>query len=397
MTAVGPVNELPARVHQDLGALARPLEARRQSGERLTFRQSSPPRVPGEGDDRAGHLVDEVDVAPGGLEGEVARPGAGSNLGERRIVRLQRAVLRVEAIDEDLVETEIGHEGEAIGRVDPDAVRVGLCLALGIDAAALMLDRGGALAEAPIRVEPDDRDAAALVVGDQDIAVRRIERDVARVGAPARLLVDQREAARLRIDAERADRLAREATREVVGVAGVEVPAVGMDHEEGGCRRFHDELGLGEHAGIGVEMRDGEAAPRPDRVRAEENEVVGAVAVRRCQCGKCHHAAEQPPPYPWSHRPSSIPPRGRYAPAIEGSNFTAHPHGVAGRVRSELERSGGRSLGEGARVGWWPGTELNRRHAGFQSCPLMVTKVHHWQLSTTIQAPMDSDRDASSR
>jgi hypothetical protein len=42
------------------------------------------------------------------------RSPAGRDFGERRVIRRERALLAVELVDHDLVEPEVGGEGEAV-------------------------------------------------------------------------------------------------------------------------------------------------------------------------------------------------------------------------------------------------------------------------------------------
>src|SRR5438034_11005506 len=82
-----------------------------------------------------------------GVEGEVTRTGAGSDRRRRRVVGRESALLRVEAIDEDLVQAEVGGEGETVRRVEVDRVTVRSLLPGRVGALALVLHEGGRLVE----------------------------------------------------------------------------------------------------------------------------------------------------------------------------------------------------------------------------------------------------------
>jgi hypothetical protein len=58
------------------------------------------------------------------MKGEVARPGAGIQFDEGRVVRSERAFGGVETVDEDFVETKIGREYETIVGRRGNPVRV---------------------------------------------------------------------------------------------------------------------------------------------------------------------------------------------------------------------------------------------------------------------------------
>ena len=61
----------------------------------------------------------------------MSRPGAGLHRGKRRIVGHERPFVGVEAIDQHLVEPEIGRVREAVGGIEDDRVRMRFLLSLG--------------------------------------------------------------------------------------------------------------------------------------------------------------------------------------------------------------------------------------------------------------------------
>src|SRR5207237_1392421 len=134
-----------------------------------------------------------------------ARPGAGRDCNLGRIVRRQRSLRGIEAIDENPVESEVGREGELARRVEIDRVRVRFLLARRVDARSLVLNEAGRLAEFAVLADGQGRHAAAAVVGDECILALPVECDVTRTAALGRLLIEQGQVAGLRVDGESAD------------------------------------------------------------------------------------------------------------------------------------------------------------------------------------------------
>jgi hypothetical protein len=93
-----------------------------------------------------------------------------------------------------------------------------------------------------------------------------------------------------------------------------------------------------------------------------------------------------------AHKTESI--YWRYAIATEQDiadglrKVVAFQKGVAWSQVRDKSRTvgcpGGRVRGRKLLEGWWPGTELNRRHANFQTCPPTATTAHHRWLSVPI-------------
>ena len=57
----------------------------------------------------------------------------------RRIIRQQLSGSAIEAVDHDLVDAQVGAEGELVGLIDVDRMGVGALLVAWIDARALVL------------------------------------------------------------------------------------------------------------------------------------------------------------------------------------------------------------------------------------------------------------------
>ena len=155
----------------------------------------------------------------------MARARAGLDVDEGWIIWRERAVLRVEAINKNLVQAEVGHEREAVGRVNDDGVGVGVRLAKRIHAAAGVLHKSGAFAEAAVGLDGEDGDVAAGVIRREYIMPGLVEADVARVGAARRNTVEEFQLAGVRFDFVGGHRAGTS------GVAGVKMLVVGMNHE----------------------------------------------------------------------------------------------------------------------------------------------------------------------
>ena len=189
--------------------------------------------------------------------------GPGHDGGERWIVRHQRPGARVEPVDKQTVDAEVGHQDEPVGGIDNDGVGVGVSLALGIDAVAGVLHERGARADAAVGLQDEGGEVAARVVGHEDVVAGLVQADVTGVFAAGGHLVQQIEVAGFRVDRVPTD--PARGTR----IAGVKMPAVGMDDEERRLLGFEEEFGLGERACVRVKPREGKAKAGARAVGAE--------------------------------------------------------------------------------------------------------------------------------
>ena len=110
---------------------------------------------------------------------------------------------RVELVDEDPVEAEVGDDGEAIGLVEVDRVGVRAPLPLGVEDLARVLDEVRSRAELAVGPDRQHGHAAAAVVGDEDVLARGVDHQVARPVADRRLLVELGQLAGLGVEGER--------------------------------------------------------------------------------------------------------------------------------------------------------------------------------------------------
>src|SRR5258708_5411091 len=83
---------------------------RRPGGGRLDLPQPAGDRIIAEGGDRGVQLVGHVGEAAGGVKGEVTRARAGRGRDGGRVVQRQHAFLRVEAVDDDLIQSQVADE-----------------------------------------------------------------------------------------------------------------------------------------------------------------------------------------------------------------------------------------------------------------------------------------------
>ena len=86
--------------------------------------------IEGKHDHGGGQFIDHIERLPGRREGKVSRAGSRLQRDESGIVRRQRASVRVEPIDQDLVDPEVRHQDKSVvtGGLDEVGVRAGLTL-----------------------------------------------------------------------------------------------------------------------------------------------------------------------------------------------------------------------------------------------------------------------------
>ena len=111
------------------------------------------------------------------MEQEVPGPRAGSRIEKRWIVGRESAIGVVIAIDQDLVEAAIGHQGKAIVGRKSGAVRMRALLP-GFWTDSVVLSETGDFPELAIRLNGHQSQAAAAVVRRQQSFARLVHRDV---------------------------------------------------------------------------------------------------------------------------------------------------------------------------------------------------------------------------
>src|SRR5882724_8772263 len=123
---------------------------------------------------------------------------------ERRIVGRKRAGGSVESVYEQLVHSQIGHDGEAVVRRNVDRMRVSLGLEGRIPALADVFHERSLLAQRTVVFDPQDRNAAAAKICHQDIVAGLVDGEVTRAGPSGGQGVQQAQLAGCGIDGERA-------------------------------------------------------------------------------------------------------------------------------------------------------------------------------------------------
>src|SRR5262249_47125333 len=127
----------------DLGSEVGAVVVTRQCGDSLDFFQRTGSRIVGECSDGGIQLVDHVREASIRAKYYVARPSAGLQRREGGLMRRQLALLRVEPVRHDFIQSEVADEREAIGGIERNAVGVRSFLTLLVDALARMLNEFG--------------------------------------------------------------------------------------------------------------------------------------------------------------------------------------------------------------------------------------------------------------
>src|SRR6266508_3028676 len=135
-------------------------------------------------------------------------PGAGPRAGLR--MREQLAGRRVERVDDQLIDAQIGNDHKAIVGRGCSRVRVRPLLALWVGAAALMLNEVGRRAKRAIGRDAVDADAARAVIRRQQPSAGRVERQMAGRVAATELMIDWLDRPRISVEAKRVNtRLSR--------------------------------------------------------------------------------------------------------------------------------------------------------------------------------------------
>ena len=116
-------------MHLDLGGAVSLHRAVRECRNRLQFREHTAFGIVGKRGEGARDLIDNVRVLSVWMKREMARARTGGNFRERRIIGRQLPLFRVEAVNKQLVESEVGGDGESVVGIDVDRMRVRFALA----------------------------------------------------------------------------------------------------------------------------------------------------------------------------------------------------------------------------------------------------------------------------
>jgi hypothetical protein len=249
MAAVRPVNEPARRVDVDVGAKVRPAEIRRQCRNGLRLRQRSLGFIISERDQRRIEFVDDVGEFARRMKIEMARPRAGLRRGETVLDQLP--ILRVDAVDHHLVNSEVRRECEPPRRVRRYAMSVRLALPLRVGALARMLRHVGRLAQEPAGENRVDHDVAPAVIGRQNESARRMYRDV--TGHSRRMpLIELAQIAGLLINRERGHAAAFLPGEGAAFVGGVKKPPLRINGEKRRVRDPFDRHGVFQFPAVRV-------------------------------------------------------------------------------------------------------------------------------------------------
>src|SRR6266568_619034 len=94
---------------------------------------------------------------------------------KRRIIGSQRSLGRVEAVDQKLIQTQIGSNCKTVVTRQLNLVRVRTFLSLRVRTVTAVLNYRGGLPKSAIRQHGKNRHAAGVVVGNQYIFPRLVE------------------------------------------------------------------------------------------------------------------------------------------------------------------------------------------------------------------------------
>src|SRR5581483_11295404 len=193
VAAVGAVNPFARGMDGDFGGGAVAGEGGGKEGDGLDGGEVAVGGVVIEGGEGGGHFAEEIGKAAIGMEGEMARAGAGLAFVEGRIIGSDDTGGGVEVVDEDFVEAEVAIEDVLAGQVGDNAMGVRAFLTLMVGAGTVVLDEIGAGFEGAVRLGGENGHAAAAVVGGENPPAGGIDGDVARTVAAGELAIEEGE------------------------------------------------------------------------------------------------------------------------------------------------------------------------------------------------------------
>ena len=151
-------------------------------------------------------LVDHVGKAAFWMKGEVPRARSRLDGRKRRVARDERPLPGIEAIDEDLVDAQVGGVGEPVVGTEVDRMGARRTLTRRVDARSGVLNEGGGRLQPAVEANRQHRDAAAAIVRDEHVAPGLVHDEVNRTPSARRLLVERRQLAAAALDGEAAHR-----------------------------------------------------------------------------------------------------------------------------------------------------------------------------------------------
>lgn len=106
-------------------------------------------------------------------------------------------------VDADLIDSEVGDEGEAIGGIEINGVGVRLSLPFWVRSRTRMLNQTRNRADFPFRAHRKDDRIGVTIAGGKNISARVVNRDVAKFRSWGELPIDERKLSRFRFDGKR--------------------------------------------------------------------------------------------------------------------------------------------------------------------------------------------------
>src|SRR6266568_8927457 len=231
------------------------------------------------GDTRT-HFVDDVDRLSAGSKGKMPRTRARRDFGEGWLARLEGASGGVKAVDEQLIQPQIGRKDKTVVGRHLNRVRVRTLLALRISAGTVVLDPGRGRAQTAVWQDWEFGNASAVVICHQNKLPGLIERDKARAGAPGGDLVQQSELPGFSIDGEGTHGAGVSALKVVRLIDGVKVSAMRSRDEKGRIAGFRRKAERCQSARARIETIYVNALAVRLCVRADVNQEFGFVHFR---------------------------------------------------------------------------------------------------------------------
>ncbi len=177
--AIRAVNEFAIGMHTHFrrGAVAREIGG--ESGLSIDFGECAGVSVVGVGGQGAVEFVDDEDVFAIAAKRGVSRAGTGGGGDKRCRGGRERGIGGVERVGEDLVETEIANDHEAIVGRDMGRVHVRGFLPIRIHAATAVLMNAFNRTERSVFMDRHRYDFSAVIMRDDEAALRRIDHQMA--------------------------------------------------------------------------------------------------------------------------------------------------------------------------------------------------------------------------
>ena len=268
--AIRAVEKFPVWMQRDFGGSVVRRKILRQRGNGLHLGHRRVRGGVAEHGDRAAHFIDDVNEFSIMRKNQMARAGAGCHGRKRRFVRSEFGIRRVEVVYENLVQTEIAIEREAVVRRRQNEMRMRPGLTFWIRAGAGVLNGSRRFTQTAIGVNRQRGDAARAVICDHQAFACGVHGDMARAAAAGKLLVQQRELAGFGFKGKGAHRagLAHFTDR-------IKIFSAGRHGEEGRILGFSGEFRRAQLPSGGIKFRNVNSLALRASVGAEINQRLG--------------------------------------------------------------------------------------------------------------------------